>query len=347
MRLLKTLINAGFTHARLRLILGAFGFGACIVLNQAQARSVAWPSFGPVQQLLRLDGFTDALPDFVGPIDGSAELTIFTEGNHFPVLLPLVFDDFPAWCEETKACRANPRQILVVTLPQSMIIDILTRGGVQIGNAVIPVDRGHGMFPNLIMGSEGALRRLAGAGIAERSATIFARHRGLGLLVKKDLYVTDINSFASRARAIVMASESEAAARSQYRATLSALTDQHTVSQLFAAEIRSFPGRLGIQHRDVPYAILNNLADGGVIFGHLASFYAQAFPDRLSFVAVPAAEPFGETIAVARAAGEHSALTAAFETFFLTAARTAYPAAGFSAPETFAFGAAVDLRAEQ
>ena len=70
--------------------------------------------------------------------------------------------------------------------------------------------------------------------------------------MRKGLDVTDINSFASRAKALVMASESEAAARSQYRAILSALTDQQTVSRLFAIAIRGFPGRLGIQRRDVP-----------------------------------------------------------------------------------------------
>jgi hypothetical protein len=342
------LTKLGHTRAYLRLILlGFLGFWFCIMLDQAQAKSVAWPSYGPVRQLLRLEGLTDALPDFVGPIDGSAELTIFTEGNHFPVLLPLVFDRFPAWCERTKACRVDPRRILVVTLPQAMIVDILTKGGVQLGNAVIPVGRAHGIFPNLIMGGEEALRQLADAGIAGRRATIFARHRGLGLLVRKDLAVTDIKTFASGAQGVIMASESEAGARTQYRATLAALTDQQTITRLFADEIHDFPGRLGIQHRDVPYAILNNVADGGIIFAHLASFYAQAFPDRLSYVAVPGAEPFGQTIAMVPAEGDHGALTAAFETFFLADAREAYPAAGFSAPETFPFGAAVDLRAKQ
>jgi hypothetical protein len=68
---------------------------------QSGAQNIRWPTFGPAQGLLRLDGFTDTLPDFVGPIDGSAELTIFTEGNHYPVLLPLVLDRFPTWCKST------------------------------------------------------------------------------------------------------------------------------------------------------------------------------------------------------------------------------------------------------
>jgi Tripartite tricarboxylate transporter family receptor len=72
----------------------------CITVN---AQSVPWPAFGPVRNLLRLDGFTDTVPDFIGPIDGSAQLTIFTEGNHYPVLLPLVLQRFPEWCRVNNA----------------------------------------------------------------------------------------------------------------------------------------------------------------------------------------------------------------------------------------------------
>src|SRR6516162_2571497 len=116
----------------------------------SSAQSVAWPSFGPARGLLHLDGLTDTLPDFVGPLDGSAELTIFTEGNHYPVLLPLVFDAFPNWCRSTGACNADPSKILVVTLPQPMIVNMLTRGGIQLGKAVLPVGPDQHVFPDLV-----------------------------------------------------------------------------------------------------------------------------------------------------------------------------------------------------
>jgi len=335
-----------------RLIAAGLGWIASLIVSlapgEARAQAVAWPAFGPDQQLLRLDGFTDALPDFVGPIDGSAELTIFTEGNHYPVLLPLVFDAFPTWCRSSGACRVDTRRILVVTLPQAMIVDMLTKGGIRVGNAIIPVGRAHGIFPNLIMTGAGPLRQLAAAGIVGSRAVIFARHRGLGLLVRKDLAaVTDIGSFNAHVERLVVASESEPGARTQYRATLAALAGDDTTANLFAREILSFPGRIGIQHRDVPYAVLNNLADGGIIFSHLAAFYARTYPDRLSFAAVPAAEPFGQSIAIVRAADEHGPLTAAFERFFLEAARTAYEEGGFSASESFPFGTTIDLKSRQ
>jgi hypothetical protein len=294
--------------------------------------------------MLRLDGFADTLPDFVGPVDGSAELTIFTEGNHYPVLLPLVFDGFPGWCERTGGCRADPARILVVTLPQPMVVDMLVKGGIRLGNAVVPVGRDQRVFPDFVMAGPNALRRLASAGIVEDRAILFARHRGLGLLLRRDVAnVSDIAGFVARVPKVVMASKSEPGARDQYLATLEALAGKDATARLLMREIGDFSGRLGIQHRDVPYALLNHIADGGLIFSHLAAFYAQKYPDRLRYVAVPAAEPFGEDIAVARTTREQGPLASAFEKFFLDAARTAYPEGGFASEEHFRYGSEVSL----
>jgi len=186
---------------------------------------------------------------------------------------------------------------------------------------------------------------LAEAGILEQRAVVFARHRGLGLLLKRDLAdIGDVESFHGRAGRIVLASESEPGARNQYRATLEALVGKDATAELLAHEIRTFPGRLGIQHRDVPYALLNDMADGGVIFSHLAAFYAHAYPDRLHAVAVPGAERFGQELALARTERKPGRLTAAFERFFRDAARTAYPARGFADQSKFQYGAELNLR---
>src|SRR5262249_1639288 len=123
--------------------------------------------------------------------------------------------------------------------------------------------------------------------------TVFARHRGLGLLLRRELSgVDDVATLRTEARRIILASDSEPGARRQYLATLDALMGADAAAELMSHEIRSFPGRLGIQHRDIPYALLNDIADGGIIFGHLAAFYARTYPQRLRSVAVPAAEPF-------------------------------------------------------
>src|SRR5262245_1445078 len=120
---------------------GCAGLLMLLCQGSASAQSVDWPAFGPDRDYLRFKGFTNTVPDFVGPIDGSADLTVFTEGNHFPVLLPLMLETFPAWCRSSGACNVEAGKILIVTLPQPMIVDILLKGGVRFGNAVLPVDR--------------------------------------------------------------------------------------------------------------------------------------------------------------------------------------------------------------
>jgi hypothetical protein len=336
------LVSSTVTH--IRLVVAFIGLCSCFAPRLSDAESVSWPAFGPERGLSRLDGLTDTLPDFVGPIDGSAKFTIFTEGNHYPVLLPLVLEAFPKWCKSTHACGVDADQILVVTLPQPMIVNLLLKGGIRLGNAIIPVGRDQRVFPNFVMGGMGPLRQLASAGIVENRAVVFARHRGLGLLLKRDLAeVNDLKRFDVRVARIALASESELGARDQYRETLEALIGKEATEQLMSREVRTFPGRLGIQHRDVPYAILNDIADGGIIFSHLAAFYAQTYPDRLRSVVVPEAEPFGQTIAMARTVGDPRPLVDAFEQFFLEVARTAYPQGGFSAEKDFQFGAELNL----
>ena len=314
------------------------------VAPAANAQSVLWPSFGPDRALLRLQGLTDILPDFVGPIDGSAELTIFTEGNHYPVLLPLVLDAFPAWCARTGTCHADPARILVVTLPQPMVVEMLLKGGIRLGNAIVPVGRDQRVFPDLVMAGAAPLGRLAAAGLLADRAVVFARHRGLGLLLRREFAgVHDLRSFGETAPKIVLASASEAGARQQYKMTLNAMLGEREADRVLAHEIESFAGRLGIQHRDVPYALLNGLADGGIIFDHLAAYYARQYPDRLRHVDVPAAERFGQPIAIAETTPRKGVLTASFERFFLEAARTAYPSGGFSPIDTFPYGATLAL----
>jgi hypothetical protein len=195
----------GFRIRFYRSIFPLAGLIGCLASIPAAAQYVAWPAFGPERGLLQLDGLTDVLPDFVGPVEGSAELTIFTEGNHYPVLLPLVLERFPAWCRSTGSCRADAGKILVVTLPQAMIVDMLVKGGIRLGNAVIPVGRDQHVFPDFVMAGSEPLRQLAGAGMLERQAAVFARHRGLGLLLKRDLAdVSDIASFRTGVARVVL-----------------------------------------------------------------------------------------------------------------------------------------------
>lgn len=310
----------------------------------ARGEAVDWPLYGPARPGLALDGHTNTLPDVVGPVDGSARLTIFTEGNHFPVLLPLVLEAFPRWCAETGRCDVRGEDILVATLPQTMIVTALTGGGARFGAAYLPLRPDGPVFPDLVMGGRGPLTALAAQGLVEPQARVFARHLGLGLLLRRDFAGDDLSALAGPGVRLAIATPREAGARRQYEATLQALAGPSTSGRIMARDIGGFAGRLGIQHRDVPYALLNDYADAGIIFGHLAAFYAATYPDRLRHVPVPDAAPFGQVIAVARARRASPAgARDAFLDFLMEAAPDAYERGGFENAAGFDFGGVIAL----
>jgi hypothetical protein len=162
--------------------------------------------------------------------------------------------------------------------------------------------------------------------------------------VRHDLaQISDLEGFRSQVQRLVIATEAEAGARNQYVATLNKLVGEDAAKEIMTREVRTFGGRMGIQHRDVPYAVINGIADGGIVFSHLASFYAGRYPEKLRYVAVPAAEAFGQEIAVARSTSKREPAAEAFLRFFMEIARTAYPANGFAATTTFEYGKELDL----
>ena len=312
--------------------------------SEAAGGAVDWPLYGPARPGLALGGHTNNLPDIVGPVDGSARLTIFTEGNHFPVLLPLVLEAFPRWCADTGRCEVRAEDILVATLPQTMIVTALTEGGARFGAAYMPLRPDGPVFPDLVMGGRGPLTALAAEGLVEPQARIFARHLGLGLLLRREFSGDDLSALAGAGVRLAIATPQEAGARRQYEATLKALTGPSASARIMARDIGDFAGRLSIQHRDVPYALLNDYANTGIIFGHLAAFYAGTYPDRLRHVPVPDAAPFGQTIAVAKARRASPAgASDAFLEFLMEAAPDAYERGGFDEAARFDFGGVIAL----
>ncbi len=305
----------------------------------------SWPSWRPLGRGgVRIAGFTNTVPDVVGPVDGSARLTVFTEGNHYPVLLPLLFDGFVPWCASRPGCRVAADDILVVTLPQYMVVAALRGRRLQLGSLVVPLSPA-GVWPDVVMGGQGPLTKLAVDRVVVDRAVVLARHRGLGLLMRRGSPgdVPDLAALVASSARIVMATETEAGARRQYQKTLEAIVGEPSTHALLERAIGDFPGRLAIQHRDVPFALLTDQADAGLIFGHLATFYAGLFPAELVALPVPRASPFGETLLMTWT--EKAGAAADFlSEYLLEAAPAAYSAGGFSAPETFDFGAEVPLR---
>jgi hypothetical protein len=190
------------------------------------------------------------------------------------------------------------------------------------------------------------LTQLRKALLVEAEARDFARNRGLSLLVAagNPFDIQSLDDLARRAIRVVMASESEPGARHQYLAALEGLFGQEATKSILARETVTFPGRLGIQHRDVFQAIASREADVGIIFHHLARYFAATYPELCAMVTVPGAEQFSSTIAMAETVGPLRAPAAkAFSEFFLGIAREVYPCYGFATMNETEFGAAIRL----
>ena len=59
---------------------------------------------------------------------------------------------------------------------------------------------------------------------------------------------------------------------------------------ILGRETSNFPGRLGIQHRDVPFAVANGLAEAGLLVHRLALHYTETFSKEFVVVSLPGAE---------------------------------------------------------
>ena len=141
-----------------------------------------------------------------------------------------------------------------------------------------------------------------------------------------------------------MASESEPGAPRQYISALENLIGQEATKSILAHETVTFPGRLGIQHRDVLQAIAGRDADVGIIFHHLARYFAATYPELCAMLTVPGAEKFSSTIAMAQTVDPLRASAAkAFTEFFLDVAREVYPRYGFATMSEAEFGATIRL----
>ena len=178
-------------------------------------------------------------------------------------------------------------------------------------------------------------------------AQVFARNRGLSLLVRADnaLAIHSIEDLRRPDVQIIMASADEPGARSQYISALKSMLGTDATESILVRETVVFPGRLGIEHRDVLHALAAREADVGIIFHHLARYFANAYPQVCAMVTVPGAEQFSSTIAMVSAINPLRAKAGkAFAEYFLSVARTVYPRYGFASMSEAEFGAPLTLR---
>jgi hypothetical protein len=185
---------------------------------------------------------------------------------------------FRDWAKaDQRYATLDLRETCIVTLPQPIIVAMLSERGLRLGNAVIDVGPESGFFPDIVMAGAKPLHGLRRIGIVGSEARVFARNMGLSLLVRagNPIGIASVGDLSRPDIHVVMASASEPGARGLYQQALEALIGKDAVQVVVAREAVTFDGRLGIQHRDVLEALAKNHANVGIIFHHLARYFER------------------------------------------------------------------------
>src|SRR6516165_11666159 len=88
-------------------------------------------------------GHTDTVLDVTGRVGSPPGLVIFTEGNH---LMVLASDDivgaFASWAKsQPQYADLDLTNVILVTLPQPILVQMIRTGGVALGNLTLDVSR--------------------------------------------------------------------------------------------------------------------------------------------------------------------------------------------------------------
>jgi hypothetical protein len=320
--------------------MGAGGFGALAAaqaVTEKPAEPLVWPVVTKLPPGIRsFAGHTDTVPDIVGRIGTAPSLVIFTEGNHLMVLLSDdIIGAFPSWAKsQPQYADLDLDNIVVVTLPQPAVVQMIRTGGIALGNLVLDVSRKSGFYPDIVMAGPEPLRQVRKLGAIEPQARFFSRNRGFALLVRKGnpLGIQDLVDVArSGGRIALPEAASEPQARARYRAAVDDLIGKPAADALFAAEAPNFPGRIGIVHRDLPEMVARGYADVALTQYHLISYWTRIFPNHFALVPVSGAERFFVKIAFGRVVDPlRPRARMAFEEFFFSRARDVYPRYDFA-----------------
>jgi accessory colonization factor AcfC len=209
---------------------------------------------------------------------------------------------------------------------------------------MLEVSRRSGLYPDIFMGYAEPLRQLHHRGVVEPQARFFCRNRGVMLLVRKGnpLGIRDLSDVLRAGTRVALPDAGDV--RAKCRAAAEALLGKPGGDALIAADVQSFPGRLGIMHRDLPEMVARSYADVACTWYHLVTYWARIFPNHFEAVAVPGAEPFFTQIAFARAVDPlRPGAANAFEEFFFSRARDVYPRYDFAPMNDDEFGTTLKL----
>jgi extracellular solute-binding protein len=316
-------------------------------VTQAPSEPLVWPVVTKLQPgIPSFAGHADDVLDVVGRIGTPPSLVIFTEGNH---LMVLVSDDiigvFPSWAKsQPQHADLDLGNIVVATLPQPVLVQAMRTGGIALGNLTLDVSRKSGFYPDIFMGYPEPLRQLRTLALVESQARFFCKNRGLALLVRKGnpLAIHGLTDAARTGTRIALPDSGDV--RAKCRAAADELLGKPAADAFFAAEVPSFPGRLGIMHRDLPEMVARNYADVAFTWYHLVSYWARIFPNHFALIPVSGAEPFFTQIAFGRVTNPlRPRAMKAFDEFFFGRAKDVYPRYDFARMSDDAFGVILGL----
>ena len=319
------------------------------VASPTPPEPLVWPVSATLQPgIPSFDGHTDTVPDILGRLGTAPSLVIFSEGNH---LMALLSDDvvggFSSWAKlQPQYAHLDLQNIVVVTLPQPIVVQMIRTGGIALGNLILDVSRASGFYPDVVLAGPAPLQQLRKLGVLEPQARFFSKNRGRALLVRKGnpLGIKALTDIARTRARLAQADAVEAGARAGNRAAIEQLIGKSAANAFFAAEVESFPGRLGITHRDVPEMLARGYADVGLTQYHLISYWTRTFPNHFELVPIAGSERFPVRIAFGRvmnALRPHA--LKAFEEFLFSRARDVYPRYDFARMSDDEYGAIVAL----
>src|SRR5437660_12550233 len=119
---------------------------------EALTEPLVWPMVAKRRPgICSFAGHTNTMLDVVGRIGTPPSLVIFTEGNHLMVLLS---DDivgaFPSWVKSQPGyADLDVDNIVVVTVPQPVVVQMIRAGGIALGNLTLDVSRKSGFYPDI------------------------------------------------------------------------------------------------------------------------------------------------------------------------------------------------------
>jgi hypothetical protein len=224
---------------------------------QTAPEPLVWPIITKLQPGIRsFVGHADTVPDVTGRIGAPPSLVIFTEGNHLMVLSSGdIAGAFPSWARsQPQYANLDLTNIILVTLPQPILVQMIRSGGVALGNLTLEVGRSSGFYPDIFMGYPEPLRQLHQMDVIEPQARFFCKNRGVALLIRKgnSLGIHGLADVVRTGTRIALPESGDV--RAKCLAAAGELLGKPAADALLAAET-TFPGRLGIMHRALPESV--------------------------------------------------------------------------------------------